>query len=203
MSASWSMRRSFIWIVLAANVAVFLLYRFQKDSMRIALPAENIDLPILATLEPFSLTRENGNAFSSNELEGSPWIADFIFTRCPNQCPAMTARLAALQKSLPSKIRIVSFSVDPKHDSPDMLKSYADKFEVDPSRWIFLTGNQEDVRRIRSDFKLGKSGDPALHSLRFVLVDERSRVRGYYDSEAGDSLSKLLEDARKLLKHHE
>jgi len=203
MSGAFSVRRSFIWIFIIANVVLFLLFRFKQDSMRIGLPAEASRSPVLATLEPFSLTRESGEAFSSSELEGGPWVANFIFTRCPNQCPMMTARLATLQSSMPPEVKIVSFSVDPLYDAPDVLKSYARKFGADPRRWVFLTGDKEAIRRVRADFKLGESDDPALHSLRFVLVDGKRRVRGYYDSEGTDSLKKFLKDVRAVWSDHE
>jgi protein SCO1/2 len=203
MSGAFPIRKSFLWIFLVANALLFVVYRFEKDSLRIGMPASSSELPVLATLEPFSLTRESGKPFISQELSGAPWVANFIFTRCPNQCPLMTARLATLQRSIPSRVRLVSFSVDPLYDTPDVLKSYALKFGADPGRWAFLTGDREVLRRVRANFKLGESEDPSLHSLRYVLVDDEGRVRGYYDSEDNDSLKKLIEDVGKVAKDHE
>ncbi len=203
MSNIFKIRKSFLWIVLIANGLLFVLLQLDKGSMRIGLPGKAQELPVLATIEPFSLTSHRSDKFSSGQLLGSTWIANFIFTRCPNQCPAMTARFATLQNVLPDKIKLVSFSVDPNYDTPDVLRSYAAKFGADPKRWFFLTGDRETLQRVRADFKLGQSEDPSLHSLRFALVDDKSRVRGYYDSENPDSLKQLLREVRRLAKDHE
>ena len=153
MTGSFSIRRGLFWIILIANAALLLLVLSQRGSMRVGLPRPASEPPILATLRPFSLIRESGEAFSSRELEGSAWVANFIFTRCPNQCPMMTARLAALQRSLPSKLKIVSITVDPAHDTADALKAYAEKFKTDPGRWFFLTGDPGVLRQIREEYK--------------------------------------------------
>lgn len=203
MRSAFSIRKPLLLFFIIANGILLILCLFQRDSMRIGLPAGSPQLPILATVEPFTLTRESGATFSSRELEGSPWIADFIFTRCPNQCPMMTARLATLRNSLPPGVKIVSFSVDPLYDNRNVLSAYARSFRYDPRQWIFLTGDKEAIRRVRADFKLGESDDPELHSLRFVLVDGKRQVRGYYDSEGADSLKKLLEDVRGVSNEYE
>ena len=198
MGGALQMRKAFLCVFFLANLGLFILYRFQKDSIRVGL-SENFELAILATIMPFSLVREDSSEFSSQQLERAPWIASFIFTRCPNQCPMMMSRLAAIQKNLPPSIKIISFSVDPSHDTPDALKAYGVKFGVDLERWALLTGEPGALRIVRRDFMLGEDDDPAMHSLRFVLVDEKMRVRGYYNSQDMVSLKKMQDDALKVL----
>lgn len=192
------LRKPFIWIFLLANALLFWVIQSEKNVLRVRFPKQNPELPILAKYSPFALTRENGREFSSKELERHPWIADFIYTRCPNQCPTMTAQLARFQKILPKNVKIVSISVDPSHDSPETLKAFSEKFAPDRQQWFFLTGNKEIVLQLMSDLKLGKSEDPAIHSLRYVLMDSAGQARGYYDSEDSDSMKKMLRDAATL-----
>lgn len=193
--------RPVLWTLLLVN-AVFLaviFYLAPRTMMRVRIPvpASSV-LPVLAEPAPFSLTRESGEAFSSEELKNRPWVADFIFTRCPNQCPAMGFKLAALQKTLPQPVRLVSFSVDPGHDTPAVLQTYAQRFGAQPERWIFLTGDAGTIRRIQSDLKLSNGEDPNLHSLRFVLMDAAGRARGTYDSEDAAALERLKKDLKRL-----
>ena len=162
-------------------------------------------LPVLAALPPFELVAHTGLPFGSRELAGRPWIADFIFTRCAGVCPAMTARMVQLRKQLPPEVTFVSFSVDPAGDTPEVLARYARDFRADPP-WFFVTGPQRALYALSTDgFKLEAfevppgqreaGGDgPFLHSSKFVLVDGRQRVRGYYDSGDEAAVARLRAD---------
>lgn len=167
--------------------------------------------PVLATLEPFSLTEAQGNAFGSRQLRGKVWIADFIFTRCAGPCPMMTSRMAQLQARFaqtPTRAdaRLVSISVDPAHDSPEVLRGYAHMAQADPRRWRFLTGGRDETwQLIRDGFKLPVADNaqdsrmPILHSQKFVLVDRSGRVRGYYDGLDDAGFDRLLHDLDRVL----
>lgn len=202
MIPAWNVRRPMVWTLLIVNIVFIgvLLYLAPRTILRARVPSAPSTLPILATISPFELFRENGENFSSASLNGRPWVADFIFTRCPHQCPAMSFRFAALQKILPPDVRLVSFSVDPEYDSPSRLSEYAQRFKADPKKWAFLTGDLEVVRRIQSELHLIKPGeqDPGLHSLRFVLMDGEGNARGYYDSEESASLEMIIKDLKKM-----
>jgi len=163
-------------------------------------------LPVFGALPDFVLAGHDGQPVSLTELRGRPFVADFIFTRCAGVCPAMTARLAQLQKRLPPGVAIVSFSVDPEHDTPEVLARYARGFGAGP-KWRFATGNREALHRLATEgFKLaameipkdqqqaGTDG-PFLHSSKFVLVDGVGQIRGYYDSEDTQALERLVGDA--------
>lgn len=162
------------------------------------LPQTQQGLPVVSSVRTFELTRENGELFSSKSLEGHPWLASFIFTRCAGACPMMSGRFAVLQDSLPASFRLVSFSVDPSYDTPAVLKDYSQKFYARPDRWAFLTGEKAVIDAVRTDLKLSADEDPAMHSLRFVLIDGRGGVRGYYDWQDPVSLEKLSKDAKTL-----
>jgi protein SCO1/2 len=165
--------------------------------------------PVLGQVPPFALTNRDGRPVTLKTLAGAPWIADFVFTRCAASCPLMTARMAKLGKDLPAgeNVRRVSFTVDPLHDTPEVLARYAETFQATPD-WLFLTGPEPDLHRLsREGFKLavdipkgdsGSTQEAILHSTRFVLVDGQGRIRGYYDGEDEAAMAKLRRDIRAL-----
>lgn len=165
--------------------------------------------PILSTVPQISFTDESGKPFGTAQLAGKPWIANFIFTRCPTVCPIFTAKMADVQtraKAGSLSVHLVSFSVDPAFDTPDKLAAYAKEHGADPSRWTFLTGDGEAIRKaVVEGLKvaaepIGKDQDLAsiFHGSHFVLVDAESRIRGYYDSGDADATDRLLADLKRL-----
>ena len=164
------------------------------------------ELPVLGKAPEFSLTESSERTVTRTELDGKVWIADFIFTNCTSMCPDMTGHMRRLQDKLPSDIRFVSFSVDPAHDTPAALSAYAKKNGADPSRWFFLTGDKDALYKLsKKGFKLavddqnGTAADPVTHSSRFVLIDRKGQIRGYYGIEEPGAVDRLASDAPKLL----
>ncbi|MFL6291353.1 MAG: SCO family protein [Thermoanaerobaculia bacterium] len=197
------LRRGLLWGFLVAALlfvaAATLVQRLKKPE----------PLPVLGRLPGFSLVNRDGRTIGLQDLAGTPWVADFIFTRCPASCPMMSARMARLNRSLPPelKVRLVSVSVDPAYDTPEVLERYARKLDA-PARWLFLTGGREAVRRLSVEgFKLGLDMEPGpgigpepiLHSTRFVLVDGEGRIRGYYEAFDEASTEKLRKDLLRLV----
>ncbi|MCP4246526.1 MAG: SCO family protein [bacterium] len=159
------------------------------------------DLPTLGQAPPFELTERDGEPFQAAELTGKVWVADFIFTYCAGPCPLMTSRMAELQKAVADlpDVRLVSFSVDPERDTPQVLRRYADRYGADPERWFFLTGDEALIRTVAvNGFKLGSMDDLILHSAKFALVDRSGAIRGYYDSSDADVVARLAADIRSL-----
>lgn len=165
------------------------------------------DLPKHGRVPDFAFTSERGRPVVARDLEGKAWVADFIFTRCGGSCPMMSERMEALASSLKDepRVRFVSFDVDPDHDSLADLATYSRQHRADPERWTFLRGERPAIRSLAGEgFKLavvdGHADDPEpiLHSSRFVLVDARREIRGYYDGLESVSVEKLLTDARRL-----
>ena len=155
----------------------------------------------------FQLTNQEGRPFGSAELKGKIWIADFIFTMCPGPCPMISSRMSELQKPLQNTdVHLVSVSVDPDHDTPAILRGYAEKLQAQPQRWDFLTGSKSAIYDLSRDgFKLAiadgssETGTP-VHSTRLILVDRHGEIRGYYDALAPDAITKLLADTNHLLR---
>jgi protein SCO1 len=167
--------------------------------------AASADLPVLNTIPEFKLTERSKRPVSNQDLVDSVWIADFIFTQCAGICPVMSTNMRTLQDKLPPAIKLVSFSVDPANDTPEVLSAYADRYGADRARWLFLTGDEKTLHRLSIEgFKLavenaGTEVEPITHSSRFVLVDRKGQIRGYYGTEDEGALERLMEDARKLL----
>lgn len=158
-------------------------------------------LPVYGQVSPFVLTSQTGQPFSSRALEGRIWVADFFFTTCNGPCPRMSSQMHWVQKQVADleDVRLVSFTIDPEHDNPPALAAYARRFRAEPGRWFFLTGPQPALERLnRSDFKLGDVDGAMMHSTRFVLVDRRGRIRGYYRTDEADGLKPLVSDIRRL-----
>lgn len=165
-------------------------------------PAEE-HLPVMAEAPPFELTDQNGKQVTLETLKGRPWIADFVFTNCAGPCPVMTAKLAGMQKTVPDAVRFVSVSVDPKADTPPVLKAYAEKFKADESRWHFLTSPDADAvygfaRGMLITALPATEKEPIIHSEKFILVDAAGKIRGYYSSGEQQDLERLVADAKEL-----
>jgi protein SCO1/2 len=152
------------------------------------------------TVPNFQLVNQNGQPFGSAELAGKIWIADFVFTSCPDSCPMISSRMSELQRPLEkTDVHLVSVSVDPEKDTPEVLRGYAERLHAQPGRWDFVTGSKPAIYNLsRNGFKL--EGDVPVHSTRFVLVDRRGRIRGYYDALAPDAVTTLLADTSHLLR---
>jgi protein SCO1/2 len=161
---------------------------------------------VLGRVPDFTLTNRDGRTVRRADLAGAPWIADFVFTRCAASCPLITLRMQRLERELPPDlgVRLVSFTVDPDYDTPHVLEAYAESYAA-PGRWLFLTGPRERLHGlIRQGFKLAidmappagaaSEKEPILHSTRFVLVDGRGAIRGYYDAFDEESMGRLARD---------
>ncbi len=164
---------------------------------------EPAELPVYNTVPSFQLIDQTGEVFDSQaRLAGRVWVANFIFTTCPGPCPRMSSRMRYLQGELSDlpEVKLVSFTVDPERDTPEVLARYAAQYEAEPGRWFFLTGPRETLHSLSRDaFMLGDVKGTLDHSTRFVLVDGEGRVRGYYASYETDEMDKLLADLRRLV----
>jgi len=167
-------------------------------------------LPVLGQLPAFTLTDQDGRPFGAADLKGYVWVAGFIFTRCPTICPAITARMARIQRrarGIEQGFRLVSFSVDPSYDTPERLAAYARAHKASPRMWKMLTGSLAAVKgTVEEGLKIAM-GNPVgeqdfaslFHGTHFVLVDADLRIRGYYDSSDPQVEDRLLHDATMLI----
>lgn len=167
------------------------------------------ELPKLSEVPAFELRDQDDATSTREQLRGKVWIANFMFTSCPDVCPILTTKLASVRGKLVAErvpVRFVSFSVDPVTDTPAKLKRFAGERHADYPDWRFLTGPMEQIEQVVVEgFKQAYERQPEqaghaaaiLHGSHFVLVDRAARIRGYYPSD-DEGLLKLVRDARIL-----
>ena len=170
-------------------------------------------LPVLGpeghTVPAFAFTGIDSVEISHRSVEGKVKIVDYFFTHCPTICPIMSSQLARGQqwldaRNLTEDVVLLSHSVDPVRDTPERLKTYASQLGADTTSWKFLTGNKEDLYdQARHGYYLtALESDTAaggfFHSDTFVLVDQRDRIRGFYDGTSTDEVDAMLMDAAQL-----
>lgn len=151
-------------------------------------------------LTEFEMTERSGRLVGSKELRGEPYIACFFFSTCPGTCTRQSNKMQLLQNKFKGKpIKFVSISVDPEIDTPAVLQEYADKFQADPNRWLFLTSPIEYVVRVGTEkFFLGgveKRGHPD----RFCLVNAEGDLAGSYVWLDQEEFDQLIVHANELL----
>jgi protein SCO1/2 len=160
-------------------------------------PAPRLDWPV----PDFVFTDQDGQAFGREHLQGHPWVAAFVFTTCHGPCPAMTRNMKALHDEFADfgDLRFVTFTVDPAHDTAEVLSRYAREHGADTRRWKFLRGTPSGLRELTAALKLGDPAEPVHHSTRFLLVDASCRVRATYLGTDEDDRARLREDLRRMV----
>lgn len=189
---------------------VFLPYYGPKETILVERDGKMVVDTIFAEVPPFSFTDQYGRPFTEKDVEGKIIVADFFFTRCKTICPRMSAHMQQLQVKLNDDafddVVFLSHSVDPEHDTPEVLDRYARNLQADSSRWKFLTGNAVDIYRLGNTGYLlsaledSTSAEQFVHDGRFVLVDRQHHIRGYYDGTTAAGANELAGDLKMLLK---
>jgi protein SCO1 len=156
------------------------------------LQSRSTSLPDIGPVGDFSFTERSGKTVTQADLLGKVWVASFVFTRCSGPCPQVSATMARLQSELTKEkdFCLITFTVDPARDDPKELTRYANLFQADPDRWLFLTGKEEAIHRLVSKgFKVGVQRNTRTdatpetavdHDPRLVLIDRRGHIRGYF-----------------------
>lgn len=197
-----------VWVVVFISAA--LLIGLAYVSLKNTRPAEPATpLEKLAKVPEFTLTDQTGSPFSSTGLKGKIWVANFIFTRCKGPCPLITTRMAELNgklKKIHDRVKLTSFTVDPGHDTPQVLSTFGQNLAANPDDWKFLTGSPEAINEIVMKGLLQPlakepDGTPA-HSQRFVIVDAEGWIRGFREGEDPEVVQKLMVDIGELLREN-
>lgn len=157
----------------------------------------------------FEAIDHNGEAFNVKDLQGQWWVADFIFTNCTTVCLPMTANMKSLQDKLDSEglenVKLVSFSVDPDRDTPEVLTEYAAEYGADLERWTFVTGY--DFETIR-EYAIGtfknlveappEGSDQVTHGTYFFLVDPEGNIVKNYSGTKAEEMEQIVADIKEL-----
>lgn len=207
-------------VILAIGIRI--AYEMIKDGRRLPVYSPAVLNPELVDesmqnvtnnhkIADFELINQDGEIFSKNDLKGKYYVTDFFFTTCPSICPDMSSQLQRVQKAYfeNDEFLIVSHSVTPEIDSVKVLKEYAELYEANPKKWIFLTGDKKviyDLAR-KSYFAATTEGDGGIddfiHTENFVLVDKEKRIRGFYDGTSKESVNQLIIDIEILAQEYE
>jgi protein SCO1/2 len=160
-------------------------------------------------IKNFVFTNQDGLPFGSDNLNGKIHIANFMFTSCTNICPIMTTNMTEVEKMFANNqnIQLVSFTVTPWIDNPDLLKRYKQEFTMNSSNWNFLTGNKSDIYRLarksyfaEEEIGFTKDSTDFLHTEHFLLVDKAMRIRGIYNGTLRLEMQQLIKDIHLLNK---
>ncbi|QSB27387.1 SCO family protein [Flavobacterium circumlabens] len=206
-------RKFFIVLIIFSVVTISLFYSALKPQKTLPIynPAdvnpELVDSTIqykskYHTIADFSFVNQNGDTITQKNYEGKIYVADFFFTTCGSICPKMTTNLADVQKAVLNnpKVLLLSHTVFPEVDSIPVLKAYAIKHGVVDSKWNLVTGDKKEIYTMaRKSYLAVKLGRPdqlydMVHTENFVLVDQKRRVRGFYDGTNKEDIKRLLAD---------
>ncbi len=172
---------------------------------------EGISDTVYDPIPLFAFTNQEGKMITNDFMAGKIAVVDFFFTNCTSICPMLSSQMSRLQHSVKSEnldnqVVFLSHTVDPKNDTPQVLKAYADRMEADYSNWNFVTGNEEDIYwQAKEGYKLTAfPSDTAqggfFHTDQIALIDQEGKIRGYYDGTSTKAVDQLFTDLHLLLK---
>lgn len=204
--------RKYLWVI------AFLLGMVTLTALRCTNRLRHIPDPpeVMFELPQYSLVDHHERPFTPQTLQGRVWIAGFIFTSCPSSCPVVTKAMADLRDRYDRygvDVDMVSFTVDPEHDTPAVLASYVEEAGADNEHWRFVTGEpQQVIELVTSGFKLGVGDREAdeqgvaydiAHSTKLALVDGNGAIRGFYGIDGEHGTDEIFERAQHVLAEQE
>ncbi|RFZ94509.1 SCO family protein [Mucilaginibacter conchicola] len=178
----------------------------QREAVTKTVNGKQVVDTVYQTIPDFKFVNQYGDTITQNSLKGNIYVADFFFTTCPSICPIMHRNMLKVYndfKNVPD-FKIISHTIDPKHDSVAVLKKYADKLGISGNSWWLLQGKKEDTYTLGQKHYLvavmQDNGAPGgyVHQGWFVLVDKQRRIRGYYDGTKEDQVAKMIDDIKTL-----
>ncbi|MGD8192662.1 SCO family protein [Brevibacillus ginsengisoli] len=193
------------WFVMLASVLILLIvatvsYQLWWGATR---------LPFVKHIENFTLENLSGEPFQFKELDGKVRLVSFIYTKCPDICPATSNVMATLQEELKKQglfgtdVAFLSVTFDPQIDTAQVLDHYADAFHADRGGWYFLRGDESAIKQVTDQFGIGVEKLPDgsyLHTMRTFLVDKDKNVRKMYGMGAGMDINEIVSDIERLAK---
>ncbi len=167
--------------------------------------AANVELDP-APAPPFALINQDGQRVSLHDYHGRVVLLDFIYTSCTTTCPLLTATFKAVQEGLGpdlgKDVALVSISVDPETDTPQVLRAFGERWGADFSGWAFLTGAPEEIRSVASAYAVyvEKKRDGVAHTETILLIDRRGQLRSAFGLRTDPQM--LVTRVRQLLNEH-
>lgn len=212
-----------LFLVILLFIAIFTAY-FMTLNKKIPLPilnpidlnSEMVDSSLLSlglghTIGKFSFSNQEGKVISEKDVKNKVFVAEYFFTTCGTICPQMNLQMQRVQKAFEgnNNFKILSFTVNPEIDTVAQMKMYAQSHGAIPNQWHFLTGSKTDLYNLaRKSFfvlkpaesqNLGDANSDFIHTDNFVLIDQKMRIRGYYEGTSSQQVDKLIKDIDQLL----
>ena len=157
----------------------------------------------------FSFVTQDGDTLTQADVEGKVYIADFFFSTCPTICPLMKTQMLRIYERYRGNdsLMILSHSINPRYDTPGVLKQYKQKLGIESAQWQFLTGTHTDVYKLAQNSYLTSALEDSsavdeggfIHSGAFVLIDKDRHIRAIYDGTKEKEVDKLMADIDRLL----
>jgi len=182
----------------------------ERDWVTKTVDGKEIVDTIYNEIPPFTFVNQDSDTITEKIVEGKIYVSDFFFTSCPTICPVMKRQMLKVFKEIKANpdVMIISHTIDPEHDTPQVLHKYAEDLGVEGKQWQFVTGPKEKIYEIgqknyMSTAKEDKSAEGGyIHSGAFILVDKEKHVRGMYDGTTDEGTQKLLKDITTLLEEY-
>ena len=179
----------------------------ERDVVKKTVDGKEVVDTIYNTIPSFAFISQNGDTITEKSVAGKIYVTDFFFTTCPTICPVMKRQMTKVYNAYKGNpdLLILSHSIDPEHDTQQVLNKYARDLGVNGNQWLFLTGQKEKIYEIgqKSYMVTSKEDKSAeggyIHSGAFILVDKDRHVRGMYDGTTEEGTAKLISDIQKLL----
>ena len=158
-------------------------------------------------IKKFVFTNQNEEAFGSGDLEGKIHVANFMFTSCTNICPVMTTNMTKIENEFQNDedVQLVSFTVTPWIDNPNLLKRYKKEFTLNSSNWNFLTGDKRKIYKLaresyfaEEEIGFTKDSSDFLHTEHFLLIDKKMHIRGIYNGTLPLEMRQIIDDIKTL-----
>ncbi|RFZ84846.1 SCO family protein [Mucilaginibacter terrenus] len=175
-----------------------------RDTKNVVVNGKTVVDTVYQTIPAFRFVNQYGDSITENSLKGDIYVADFFFTTCPSICPIMHRNMLKVYadfKNVPD-VKILSHSIDPKHDSVKVLKAYADKLGISGNTWWLLQGKKEETYNLAQSYLTRRPEESAkdlfIHDGLFLLIDKQKRIRGSYDGTDEKETERLIADIKKL-----
>jgi protein SCO1/2 len=159
---------------------------------------------VYQTIPAFKYINQYGDSITDKRLDGNIYVADFFFTTCPSICPVMHRNMLNIYNAFKDStgFKIISYSIDPQHDSVPVLKKYADKLGIAGNTWWLLQGTKNETYQLAKNYLVSvQEKNPAgeyIHDGYFILIDKEKRIRGTYEGTDPKEVNRLIDDIKTL-----
>lgn len=205
--SAWGLMAFVLWASACSNAPKELPYLGEKEVSTKTVNGKEVVDTIYHQIPDFSFTSQDSVEVTQKDVAGKIYIADFFFTTCPTICPKMKTQMLRIYEKYKDnpKVILLSHSIDPRHDTPAVLKEFAHNLGVDSKKWLMVTGDKQKIYAIgQKSYMVTATEDKTqpggvVHSGAFILVDENRHIRGIYDGTVPAKVDELLADMEVLL----